>query len=228
MTTVERYRLAPGLEVSRVITGLWQIADMEKGGQSLDPVRTAPTMADYVTAGLTTFDIADHYGSSEVIAGEFRATHLRGGACQLLTKWVPAPGPVSREQVRVAVTRSCERLRVGRIDLMQFHAWRFFDPSWLDALWFLLELKDEGLIAHLGVTNFDTAHLRVAVASGIDVVSNQVSCSLLDQRASGRMAATARRTGSPSSRTERWPGASSPSGGLTRPSRTARRSRPGR
>jgi len=33
------------------------------------------------------------------------------------------------------------------------------------------------------VTNFDAAHLRIAVASGIPVITNQVSFSLLDQRA---------------------------------------------
>jgi enamine deaminase RidA (YjgF/YER057c/UK114 family) len=38
------------------------------------------------------------------------------------------------------------------------------------------------------VTNFDTAHLRIAKSSGIDVVTNQVSFSLIDQRASGQMA----------------------------------------
>ena len=47
----------------------------------------------------------------------------------------------------------------------------------------LNELKDEGLIAHLGLTNFDTAHLRIAIQSGIDIVSNQVCFSLLDRRA---------------------------------------------
>jgi aryl-alcohol dehydrogenase-like predicted oxidoreductase/enamine deaminase RidA (YjgF/YER057c/UK114 family) len=192
-------------------------------------------MTAYVEAGLTTFDMADHYGSAELIAGEFRQTkrppspqspatsHAPAGArrCELLTKWVPAPGPVTREQVRAAVERACGRLRTERIDLMQFHAWRFCDPSWLDALWFLHELKEEGLIAHLGVTNFDTAHLRVAVASGIPIVSNQVSCSLLDHRAMGRMTAYCRANGiailaygtlAGGFFSERWLGAPEPEG----------------
>jgi diketogulonate reductase-like aldo/keto reductase/enamine deaminase RidA (YjgF/YER057c/UK114 family) len=70
---------------------------------------------------------------------------------------------------------------------MQFHAWNYADPRWLDALFFLSELKKEGLIAHLGLTNFDTAHLRIVCATGIPVVSNQVSYSIIDQRASGAM-----------------------------------------
>ncbi len=57
------------------------------------------------------------------------------------------------------------------------------DPSWLETLFLLQELKAEGLIAELGLTNVDTAHLRMVTESGIDVVTNQVSFSLLDQRA---------------------------------------------
>ena len=74
------------------------------------------------------------------------------------------------------------------IDLLQFHAWNYADPSWLDALFHLQDLKREGLIRHLGLTNVDAAHLRVVLASGIEVVSNQVSCSLIDRRAAGRLA----------------------------------------
>jgi diketogulonate reductase-like aldo/keto reductase/enamine deaminase RidA (YjgF/YER057c/UK114 family) len=75
------------------------------------------------------------------------------------------------------------------IDLLQFHAWYYPDPAWLDGLFYLKELQDEGLIGHLGVTNFDAAHLRVALASGIPIVSNQVCHSLIDQRAAGKMVA---------------------------------------
>ena len=104
-------------------------------------------------------------------------------------KWVPRPGPISRSDVRAAVERALARLRRGTIDLMQFHAWNYADPSWLDALLYLQELKREGLVRHLGLTNFDTAHLRIAIASGMEVVSNQVSYSLLDRRPRQRMAA---------------------------------------
>ena len=80
-----------------------------------------------------------------------------------------------------------KRLQTDKIDLLQFHAWNYADPNWLDCLFWLQELKEEGLIGHLGLTNFDTAHLRIVVHSGIKVVSNQVCFSLLDQRASKAM-----------------------------------------
>ena len=179
--TVERCELAPDLNISRVLTGLWQIADMERDGRSLDLAATAAAMTPYVEAGFTTFDMADHYGSAEEIVGLFLKEH--GHCVQLLTKWVPKPGPISREDVRTAVQRSLDRMQTGCLDLLQFHVWNYADPVWLDCLYWLQELKQEGLIRHLGLTNVDTAHLRIVVKSGIAVVSNQVSFSLLDQRA---------------------------------------------
>jgi aryl-alcohol dehydrogenase-like predicted oxidoreductase/enamine deaminase RidA (YjgF/YER057c/UK114 family) len=187
MTTgIPRVTLAPGLEISRVLTGLWQLADMERDGRALDLARAAEAMAPYVAAGFTTFDMADHYGSAEVVAGRFRTEvlprALPDAAVQCLTKWVPEPGPVTEADVRTAVDRACDRLRTDRLDLLQFHAWTWADPRWLDALWLLEALRDAGRIGALGVTNFDTAHLRVAIASGIRLASNQVSGSLLDTR----------------------------------------------
>ncbi len=183
MTPIPRFPLGDGLSVSRVVNGLWQIADLERDGREFDIDQAAMAMSPYVDAGLTTFDMADHYGSAELIAGIF------GERAERLTKWTPKPGPLSRDDVRAAVERSLTRLRTDRLDLLQFHTWTYADPSWLDALFHLQDLKREGLIRHLGVTNFDTAHLRVAVRSGIEIVSNQVSFSVLDSRPAGAMAA---------------------------------------
>ncbi len=184
---MKKISLAPGLEISRLITGLWQIADMERNGDTLDPMETAQHMAPYVEAGFTSFDMADHYGSSEIITGTFKNTHPLGNQVQLFTKWVPKPGKIDKQSVRDAVQLALDRMQQDSIDLMQFHAWYYPDPAWLDGLFYLNELKEEGLIKHIGVTNFDSAHLRVALASGIPIVSNQVCHSLIDQRALGNM-----------------------------------------
>ncbi len=186
--SVPRTELAPGFTISRILVGLWQIADMERDGEALDPSAAGAAMRPYVDAGLTTFDMADHYGSAEVIAGAFRTSAPDSGV-QLLTKWVPEPGPASRDVIRAAVDRSLTRLRADRIDLLQFHAWNYADPAWLDCLYWLEELRDEGLIRHLGLTNFDTSHLRIVLESGIRVVSNQVCYSLLDRRPAGGLEA---------------------------------------
>jgi aryl-alcohol dehydrogenase-like predicted oxidoreductase/enamine deaminase RidA (YjgF/YER057c/UK114 family) len=183
-------KLTPDLEISRVLTGLWQVADLERGGTSLDAEQAAEALIPYVDAGLTTFDVADHYGSAELIVGALKRHRPQ---VQVLTKWVPEPGPVDRAMVRAAVDRARERIGVERIDVMQFHTWTYDDPAWLDALFYLQELREEGAVAALGLTNFDAAHLRIACASGVPIVSNQIAYSMLDRRAGGALREVAER-----------------------------------
>src|SRR5260370_31860025 len=100
-----RCALAAGLEISRIITGVWQIADMERGGRRVDPQMAASAMADYVDAGFDTFDMADHYGSPELIAGDCARRFGAGGIARpkLFTKWRPAPGQMTSALVRAGL-----------------------------------------------------------------------------------------------------------------------------
>ena len=187
---VERVELAPGFTISRITTGLRQISGQERQeheGEAAEPELTSDALDHYLDAGFTTFEMADDYQSGEVIAGHLQGRHQRGAEAELLATWMPEPGQITFEAVRTAVQRSLDRKGIERIDLLQFDAWSYAHPAWLDCLFWLQDLKAEGLIRHLGLTNFDTAHLRIAVTSGIEVVSNRVSYSLLDQRARGGM-----------------------------------------
>ncbi len=181
-----RIEIAPGLEIPRLLTGLWQVADMERGGKLLDPDKAAASLADYAAAGFDAFDMADHYGSAEDIVGRLLAGPWRGKV-RAFTKWCPPPGPMTPGIVRDGVGPSLRRLGVERIDLMQFHWWQYRHPAYLDALAEMSKLKDEGKFGALGLTNFDTDHLRLLVKHGIPIATNQVSFSLLDRRAAGRM-----------------------------------------
>ncbi len=192
----ERIDLAPGLTISRVVTGLWQVADMERDGQTLDPERAAAELAAYAEAGFDTFDMADHYGSAEVITGHFNHLLAKGSVRTrpgtrpaAFTKWCPTPGPMTADVVREAVDRARARMQTDAIDLLQFHWWTFQHPAWLDAMHELARLKDEGVVRHLGTTNFDTDHLYVLAREGIPIATNQVCYSLLDRRAGEEMAA---------------------------------------
>jgi aryl-alcohol dehydrogenase-like predicted oxidoreductase/enamine deaminase RidA (YjgF/YER057c/UK114 family) len=185
----ERTLIAPGLEIPRVVTGLWQVADIERrAGRDIDPQAGARALADYAAAGFDAFDMADHYGSAEVIAGALLQSP-QGRGVRAFTKWCPAPGPMTREVVRAGVQRSLDRLQVERIHLLQFHWWTFEHPAYLDAMLELTKLRDEGLIAHLGLTNVDTDHLQLLLGEGVPIASNQVCFSLLDRRAAERMSA---------------------------------------
>jgi aryl-alcohol dehydrogenase-like predicted oxidoreductase len=112
----------------------------------------------------------------------------RLGDIQAFTKWVPHPGPMTRRVVEDAVAVSRRRMGVERLDLLQFHWWDYDDRRYLDALQHLADLRDEGQIRHLALTNFDTARLQIIAENGIRVVSNQVQYSLVDQRPAAKMA----------------------------------------
>ena len=184
----QRTALAPGLEISRLVTGLWQVADIERGGTLIDPIKGAADLAAYAAQGFDTFDMADHYGSAEVIAGTLLASKPQPQV-RAFTKWCPPPGPMTAAVVREGVQRSLDRLQVNCIDLLQFHWWTFEHPGYIDAMQELAKLRQQGLIAHLGLANFDTAHLRVLLNEGIPVASNQVCMSLLDRRGTEDMTA---------------------------------------
>ena len=180
------------LHPARVLVGLWQVADMERHGP-IDLDAAADDLAAYAAAGFDSFDMADHYGSAELVAGRLLA---RGGPRPLaFTKWCPEPGPMTAAVVRAGVDERRRRLGVERLDLLQLHWWSFEHPAWLDALHELARLRDEGSIREIGVTNFDAAHLDLACADGVPVVSNQVSFSLLDRRAAGPLRDVCERRG---------------------------------
>lgn len=185
----DRIELAPGFSISRAVTGLWQIADIERKSGALDPERGADDLARYVDAGFDTFDMADHYGTSEIVTGALlRRSDGQEGRPRAFTKWCPPPGPMTADVVRAGVEERLTRLGVECVDLLQFHWWSFEHPAWLDALHEMAALREEGLIREIGVTNFDAAHLHLALADGIPLRTNQVSFSLVDRRAAGPLA----------------------------------------
>ncbi len=183
-------QFTPDLHICRILNGMWQVSGAHG---RIDPTAAIKNMFDYLDAGFTTWDLADHYGPAEDFIGEFRRqlAALRGAEAltgiPAFTKWVPRPGRMTRRIVEDNIARSLRRMGVETLDLLQFHWWEYDDSAYLDALTFLAELRDEGKIRHLALTNFDTAHLKIISEHGIRVVSNQVQYSLIDRRPEVRM-----------------------------------------
>ena len=86
---IDRITLPSGLELSRIVTGLWQMADQERDGRAFDLDAAAEALAQYARDGFTTFDMADHYGSAEIVAGRAARILAAEGAPAptILTKW---------------------------------------------------------------------------------------------------------------------------------------------
>ncbi|MFK7791170.1 MAG: aldo/keto reductase [Devosiaceae bacterium] len=182
------------IPVRRLVTGLWQMADQEREGKALDLDAAAENLIDYARDGFDTFDMADHYGSAEIVAGMAHKALREAGENPptILTKWCPAPGAMDPSVVRKGVEMALKRLDLPRVDVMQFHWWRYESHQYLDALEQLMRLREEGLIGEIGLTNFDAAHLHLTLKHGIEIASNQVCFSLLDRRAAGALSTVAK------------------------------------
>jgi aryl-alcohol dehydrogenase-like predicted oxidoreductase len=178
-------QLTPDLNICRLVNGMWQVSGSHG---RIDPQKAIANMFDYYDVGLTTWDLADHYGPAEDLIGEFRRQlrEQRGEEAlhrlQAFTKWVPRPVKMTKAFVEQNIDRSLQRMGVECLDLLQFHWWEYRDPGYLEALNYLAELQTEGKIAHLALTNFDTEHLKIILEAGIKIVSNQVQFSLIDRR----------------------------------------------
>ncbi len=193
-----RFELRPDLRICRILNGMWQVSGAHG---SIDPGRAVAEMLTYHDAGLTTRDLADHYGPAEEFIGAFRAelATRRGeqslASIQAFTKWVPRPARMTRQVVEENVKVSLTRMGVNSLDLLQFHWWEYSDSNYLDALKYLSELRAEGKIKHLALTTFATEHLQIVADHGIEIVSNQVQYSVVDRRPEVRIAAYCKANG---------------------------------
>lgn len=195
---MQRISLEPGYEISRVIRGGWQLSASHSQSVSDDPIEDMVAFAD---AGITTFDCADIYTGVEEAIGAFRQRYgaLRGAEAlakiHVHTKFVPdlAVLPViDKAYVEKVIDTSLRRLRMERLDVVQFHWWNYDVPRWLETALWLEELRQAGKIRRVAGTNFDTAHVLAMREAGVPMSSMQVQYSLLDRRPEKTLVAAAR------------------------------------
>jgi aryl-alcohol dehydrogenase-like predicted oxidoreductase len=193
---IERYALADGYSLSRLIKGGWHLAG-DHG--VIDPEQARKDMASFVEAGITTFDCADIYTGVESLIGSFRRAYPSlAPRVQIHTKFVPdlpRLASLERGDVESIIDRSLRRLGVERLDLVQFHWWDFGVPRYVEAGLELERLRRAGKIAHIGVTNFDVPHLVELLEAGVPVVTQQLQYSLVDDRPGAAMVGCCRERG---------------------------------
>ena len=191
MSEIETIQLAPDFSICRILNGMWQVAG---GHGQINHDSAISQMLDYNEKGFNTWDMADIYGPAESFYGDFRnEIEKKKGKNELekiqgFTKFVPNPGSMTRSIVEHYIDQSMKKMNVDVIDVIQFHWWDYNDANYIDALHELTNLRDNGKISHLALTNFDTERMQVMVDDGIQLVSNQVQYSIIDQRPNVKMA----------------------------------------
>jgi pyridoxine 4-dehydrogenase len=158
------------LTVNRMGYGAMRITGDGIWGEPKDREQAKAALRRAVELGVNFIDTADSYGPnvSEILIAETLYPYpddlviaTKGG----LTRTGPGQWPADGrpEHLREALEGSLERLRLDQIPLYQFHR---PDPKvpLADSIGALAELKAEGKIRHIGVSNFDEAQLREAQA----------------------------------------------------------------
>jgi aryl-alcohol dehydrogenase-like predicted oxidoreductase len=164
---------------------MWQVSGSHGNINKTEAIKSMFLHAD---KGFITWDLADHYGPAEDFVKIFREQKIKEQKepsiedIKFFTKWVPRPQKVTRELVTKAINISRKRMGMESLDMLQFHWWDYQDKNYLKAISFLDDLRKEGILSTLGLTNFDTEHVEEFLEMGITLVSNQVQYSLIDRR----------------------------------------------
>ena len=159
---------ATGLEITRIGFGAWAIGGggWEFGWGPQEDDQSVAAIHHALEQGINWIDTAAAYGfgHSEQIVG--RALEGRAERPYVFTKGSLLEGPgrrvvhsLRRDSLIREAEASLQRLGVDAIDLYQIH-WP--DPAAdIEEGWgAVAELKERGLVRHIGVSNFDVEQLR--------------------------------------------------------------------
>jgi aryl-alcohol dehydrogenase-like predicted oxidoreductase len=159
-----------GLEITRVGFGAWAIGggDWEFGWGPQEDEQSLRAIHRALELGVNWIDTAAAYGfgRSEQIVGKALAELDSGERPYVFTKASLLEGPgrrvehnLERDSILREADGSLRRLGIDAIDLYQLH-WPDPDPDIEEGWAALAELKDQGLVRHIGVSNFDVEQLR--------------------------------------------------------------------
>ena len=158
------------LKVSTVCFGAWPIG----GGMGrVDPQEAVKTIHAAINAGIAFIDTAEGYQTSESVLGQ--ALKSRRDSVILATKL--SGQDHSESHIRNALENSLSALNTEYIDLYQLHTPQ---PKWPieNTMEILNDLKEEGKIRHIGLSNFTSEQTDEAMEYG-PIVSSQPRYNLL-------------------------------------------------
>jgi aryl-alcohol dehydrogenase-like predicted oxidoreductase len=157
-----------GLEITRVGFGAWAIGGggWEFGWGPQEDEASIQTIHRALELGVNWIDTAAAYGfgHSETVVGRALAGLARRPYVFTKASLVQGPGGavvhnLTRDSILAEAEGSLQRLGVDAIDLYQIH-WPNPDADIEQGWSALAELKEQGLVRHIGVSNFDVGQLQ--------------------------------------------------------------------
>jgi aryl-alcohol dehydrogenase-like predicted oxidoreductase len=191
-----------GLEITRVGFGAWAIGGggWEFGWGPQDDEESIAAIHYALEQGVNWIDTAAAYGfgRSERIVG--RALEGLVERPYVFTKASLLEGPdrkvlhsLKRDSILREAAGSIERLGVDAIDLYQIH-WPIPAEDIQEGWAALAELKEQGIVRHIGVSNFDAEQLRV-IGQIAPIETLQPHYSLIEREAEQEILPFAEREG---------------------------------
>ncbi|MSX02840.1 MAG: oxidoreductase [Actinobacteria bacterium] len=178
--------IGPDLEVRRLGYGAMRLTGEGVWGPADDEANALDVLRRAVDLGVTFIDTANSYGPevNETYIREALSPYpaelviaTKGGFMRSgPSKWEPNGNP---EYLREQCEGSIKRLGVDAIQLYQLHV---PDPNvpYAESVGALADLKREGKIQHVGISNVDSLQLEIA-SEIVDVVSVQNRFSIADR-----------------------------------------------
>ncbi|MFJ1733510.1 oxidoreductase [Streptomyces sp. NPDC088254] len=172
--TIKTFSLGGELTINRLGFGAMRLARGTFAGPARDPETGIAVLRRAVELGVNHIDTAGFYGRDAVWANELIRTALAPYHDDLViaTKVGPLPGPngvpsgqATPDQLRGLVEADLRSLGLNRLDLVYLRVGGMTGPgdeSIAERFAVLAELRAEGLIRNLGVSNVDAAQLAEA------------------------------------------------------------------
>ena len=171
MTERTKITIGGDLRVGRIGYGAMRLTGPWNWGEYRDRDGGIALLRQAVEAGVTLIDTADVYGphTNELLIREAlhpypddlviatKGGFVRGGRDYATIDTVGNPS-----YLRQCVYLSARRLGVERIDLYYLHSGWAKDASFEDQIGTLAEMRQEGLIHHIGLSNVTLGQLRAA------------------------------------------------------------------
>ena len=142
--------------------------------QNTDPDQCARTVANALEMGYRHVDTARFYGNEEHVGEGIAAADVPREDVFLASKVHPEAEGAAYDEVYDGIEKSLSLLDVDALDLLYIH-WPVGNYEAEETLAAFADLVDDGLVRHVGVSNFDRALLEKALdVLDVPLFANQV------------------------------------------------------
>jgi len=160
---VPQIKLDSGASIPQIGLGVWQV----------EPTITVQVVLDAIDAGYRSIDTAEGYQNEEGVGQAVRQTGVPRSELFITSKLRNAAH--ERDKALKAFDQTMKYLGLEQLDLFLIHWPVPKQNKYVEAWKTLIELRDQGRVRSIGVSNFNQEHLeRIIGETGVTPAVNQI------------------------------------------------------